>query len=152
MQHRDIDQVRSSADIQPVPSQLMTRRERLDRWAEVLSRAPDRRLSTLGEIEFASPIVRPSMRADNSPLTVAFEDPVLLAAGLKSDRLGDALTFFQLSENEAHYIMCSCLHGRTMAAEAAAARIRNLDGLHWLIPASALLGIFSSPLLLYLLE
>jgi len=151
MQHRDINQVRSFADIRPIAPQLITRRERLDRWAEVLGRAPARCLCTLGEIEFASPTTRPSMRADNSPLTVAFEDPVILSAGLKSDKLGDALDFFQISESEAHYIMCSCLHGRTMSAKAAAARIRNLDGLRWLIPASALLGIFSSPLVLYLL-
>jgi hypothetical protein len=151
MQHRDIDQVRSSAEIQPAPPNLMNRRERLERWADILDRDPNRRLSTLGEIEFASPAERPLMRADNSPLTVAFSDPVLLVAGLQSDRLGDALTFFEISENEAHYIMCSCLHGQSMSAGAAAARIRNLDGVHWLLPATALLGICGAPLLLYLL-
>ena len=151
MQHRDIDQVRSFADIQPVSPPVMNRGERLGRWAELLEGDPNRPLSTLGEIELASPAERPMMRADNSPLTVAFEDPVLLAAGLKSDRLGDALAFFEISENEAHYIMCSCIHGRTMSAGTAAARIRNLDGVHWLLPAAALLGIVGAPALLYLL-
>lgn len=151
MQHRDIDQVRSFADIQPVPPPCMTRRERLERWAEVLDSDPNRRLSTLGEIELARPAERPLVRADNSPLTVAFEDPMLLAAGLKSDRLGDALTFFKISENEAHYVMCSCLHGQSMSAGAAAARIRNLDRVQWLIPATALLGMVGAPLLLYLM-
>jgi len=150
MEHKEINQVRSFADIQPISPPAMTRRERLDRWAEVLDRDPDRRLNTLGEIELAHPSERPSMRADNSPLTVAFEDPVLLADGLKSDRLGDALTYFEISENEAHYIMCSCLHGRTMAAGTAAARIRNLGQVHWLLPAAALIGMFGVPLVLYL--
>jgi hypothetical protein len=114
MQHRDIDQVCNFADIQPVPSPLMTRRERLERWAEVLGNDPKRRLETLGEIEFAGAVDRLFMRADNSPLTVALEDPALVAAGLKSDRLGDALTFFAISESEAHYIMCSVrIRGRT---------------------------------------
>lgn len=151
MQHKDIAQVRSFADIQPVPSHLMTRPERLKRWAEVLERDPSRRLSTLGEIELTPKAERPLMRADNSPLTVAFEDPVLMAAGLKSDRLGDALTFFGMSENEAHHVMCSCLYGQTMSAGAAAARVRSLDEVNWLLPAIALLGMFGAPLLLYLL-
>jgi len=148
MQHRDIDQVRSFADIQPGPLPLTTRRERLERWAEVLDQTSNRRLNTLGEIEHASPAERPLMRAANSPLTVAFDDPVLQAAGLRSDRLGDALTFFDISEDDAHYIMCSCLHGQTTSARAAAARVRNLDRLHWLLPATALLGIIGTPLLL----
>src|SRR5688572_13791068 len=74
MEHRDIDQIRGLADVQPSPpQQVLTRRERLERWAELLERDPNRRLSTLGEIEFAPRAERPSMRADNSPLAVAFE-------------------------------------------------------------------------------
>jgi len=138
MQHRGIDQVRSFADIQLVPSPLMTWRERLERWAEVLDRDPERCLETLDEIECAGDVERLFMRANNSPLAVALEDPALIAAGLKSDRLGDALTFFAMSESEAHYIMCSCLYGWTTSAGAAAARIRKLDRMHRLIPAIAL--------------
>jgi hypothetical protein len=145
MQHRDIDQVCNFADIQPVPSPLMTRRERLERWAEVLGNDPKRRLETLGEIEFAGAVDRLFMRADNSPLTVALEDPALVAAGLKSDRLGDALTFFAISESEAQCIMCSCLYGWTTSAGAAAARVRNLDRMHWLIPAITLIGMSGAP-------
>ncbi|MBD2750345.1 hypothetical protein IC232_27170 [Microvirga sp. BT688] len=147
MEHKDIDQIRSLADVQPLPPHPLTRRERLERWAEQLERDPDRRLNTLGEIEYAPESERPLMRADNSPLTAAFEDPVLRAAGLKSDRLGDALAFFEISEDGAHHIMCSCLYGRTMSASAAAARIRSLNEVHWLVPAVVLAGMFSVPAL-----
>jgi hypothetical protein len=123
----------------------MSRHERLERWAEVLDRDPERCLETLGEIECARDVERLFMRANNSPLAVALEDPALVAAGLKSDRLGDALTFFAISESEAHYIMCSCLYGWTTSAGAAAARVRNLDRTHWLIPAIALIGRSGAP-------
>jgi len=49
MQFRHFDQLRHVADIEPA---VLTRRERLERWAELLSREPERRLKTLEEIEF----------------------------------------------------------------------------------------------------
>ena len=151
MEHRDINQIRGLADVQPSLPQVLTRRERLERWAELLDRDPNRRLSTLGEIEFTPRAERPSMRADNSPLAVAFEDPVLRAAGLRSDRLGDAMAFFQISEDGAHYIMCACLFGQSMSAGTAAARVRSLGQVHWLVPASVMAGLASIPVLLHLL-
>jgi hypothetical protein len=152
MEHKDIDELCRLADVQPVPPQLLTRRERLERWAEALDRDPYRRLSTLGEIEYAPKAERPFMRADNSPLTIAFEDPVLQAAGLKSDRLGDALTFFEISEDGAHHVMCSCLYGPTLLAGTAATRVRSLNQVHWLVPAAVMVGLASTPVLLHLLS
>ncbi len=64
------------------------------------------------------------MREDNSALTVAYRDPVLRAAGLASDRLGDAMRFFRLNHDDVHQIVCSCHQGRTMSARVAAARVR----------------------------
>ncbi len=66
------------------------------------------------------------MRVDGSPLTVAFEDPVLQAEGLKSDRLGDAMRFFGLSHWEAHHIVCYCHYGRDMATETVARTVRAI--------------------------
>ncbi|WP_201861379.1 hypothetical protein [Microvirga soli] len=71
---------------------------------------------------------RDVLRADNSALTVAFEDPVLRDEGLQSDTLADAITFFGLSECDAHYVLCSCLNGQTMTAGAAALKVRGLAG------------------------
>jgi hypothetical protein len=54
----------------------MSRGERLERWAELLDRQPNRRLSTIGGTEFGSRRGREAKHTDNSPLTVTFEDPV----------------------------------------------------------------------------
>jgi hypothetical protein len=53
-------------------------------------------------------IVQVAMRADRSPLTIAYEDPVFRAQGLRTDELGDAIAFFDLSQGEAHYLLCAC--------------------------------------------
>lgn len=126
MEHKRIDDLRGVASVHTVELPLMSRRERLERWAELLEANPQRRLKALEEIDLAPCSVRPSMRADNSPLTVAFQDPVLRSQGLASDTLGDALTFFGMSHREAHRILCSCLNGRTMEAGRAARGLRSI--------------------------
>jgi hypothetical protein len=108
----------------------MTRQERLQRWIELLERNPSRRLNSLGEIEYQPPAERALVRANDSPLTVAYEDPVLRTEGLASDRLGDAMKFFELTEGQAHYALCSCLSGRHMEASSFAQRLRNTTGGH----------------------
>lgn len=129
MEHKHLDQLRSVADVQP---RSMTRQERLQRWVELLERNPTRRLNSLGEIEYKPPAERALIRVDDSPLSVAFEDPVLKAEGLASDRLGDAMNFFELSDGQAHYALCSCLSGRTMESASFAQRLRNTtDGTGW---------------------
>jgi hypothetical protein len=104
----------------------MCREERLARWVEALEREPKRILRPLHEIEFRKPSERRAIRANNSPLTVAYEDPVLRAEGLTSDRLGDAIDFFQLSDHEAHTAFCSCHLGSSFEASHAAARVKSL--------------------------
>jgi hypothetical protein len=94
----------------------------------LLEANPDRQIQTLSEIETKHGRQRDVLRADNSALTVAFEDPVLRSEGLKSDTLADAITFFGLWECDAHYVLCSCLNGQTMAAGAVASKVRGLAG------------------------
>ena len=124
MKHRTTEQLLEIAEVKPAT--LLTRRERLKRWAELLERDPAIWLRTLDQIEFQPKAERPSMRADGSPLTVAYNDPVLRAAGLESDRLGDAMRFFELSEYEAHRVLCYCMHGRTVEGRAAASVVRSI--------------------------
>jgi hypothetical protein len=128
MKHRLIDKLRSVASVESEPREqaFLTRQERLERWAEVLEREPHRILKSLGEIEFTPKPERRMLRADNSPLTVAYEDSVLRADGLKSDRLGDAMEFFDLSERQAHRLLCSCMNGWSMEAGSSARRIHRL--------------------------
>lgn len=126
MEHKTLDEIRAVADIQPswCGSRPLTKCERLERWAEVLERQGGRRLKTLFEIEYLSRAERAVLRAADSPLSVAFGDARLRAAGLAGDTIGDAVAFFEVSEMEMHRILCFCHHGETMSADAAAARVR----------------------------
>jgi hypothetical protein len=126
MEHKTLDEIRDVADIQPssLGSRPLTKCERLERWAEVLERQGGRRLKTLFEIEYLSRAEWAAKRANDSPLSVAFGDGHLRAAGLAGDTIGDAVAFFEVSEIEMHRILCFCHHGDTMSADAAAARVR----------------------------
>jgi hypothetical protein len=122
MKHMNWEQIAREADVHPAGG--MSRRERLERWAELLAQQPDRRLSTIDGTEFGFRQARRAKRADDSPLTVAFQDPVLRAEGLRGDRVGDALDFFELSEGDVHHLVCFCHYGQTVSAGAVAARLR----------------------------
>ena len=126
MQFVSRDQISGIAELHGDGVLLRTRAERLTRWADALRRSPDTRLRSLGEIEFVPEAQRDELRADGSPLTVAFEDPMLRAAGLGSDCYGDAVQFFQLSEREAHRLLCSCMNGWSMHAGTTAYRVERL--------------------------
>lgn len=126
MEHKTLDEIRDVADIQPswLGSRPLTKCERLERWAEALEREGGRRLKTLFEIEYVSRAERATLRADDSPLSVACGDPRLRAEGLAGDTVGDAVAFFGISEMELHNILCFCYHGETMSAASAAVRVR----------------------------
>jgi hypothetical protein len=127
MEHRPLSELGHIADLkQPLEAPVLSRRERLDRWAELLERDPDRLLKTLDEIEWKPKAERRLMRADGSALTVAYSDPILRADGLASDRFGDAVRFFQISEYDAHIVLCSCHGGESIRAEEAARRVRGI--------------------------
>ncbi len=129
MKFKTLEELKRVAEVRPpVTRDRMSKRQRLERWAEVLERAPQRYLRSLFETEYMSPRRRYALREDNSPLTVAFEDSVLRAEGLESDRYGDALKFFELSDGELHHIVCYCHHGLTMAPKAVARRVRAAAG------------------------
>ena len=123
MEHKTLSDLGHLADFVPeMPSARLTRRERLEQWVNALEREPERRLSTLHEIEHKSCNERRASRVDNSPLTVAFENPALRADGLASDQLGDAMDYFELSDEEAHRAFCSCFYGESMTARGVGGR------------------------------
>ena len=125
MKHQTIEQLQIVAEIdQGYPRQAMSRSERLERWAELLERNPDRRLSTLPQTEYQPVRARGAMRGDGSPISVAFEDPVLRAAGLENDNYGEAKRFFELTDRQLHEIICYCHFGATVTAATAARHIR----------------------------
>lgn len=129
MEHRSIKQLDLMADVRAYPEPAaLDRRQRLERWAELLDRAPGRVLATLEGTEYRLHDERQGMRVDGSPLSVAFQDPLLRAAGLSSDTYGGAKRFFELTDSELHYALCSCHLGREMTSGEAARRVRALAG------------------------
>jgi len=129
MLYRSLDRIAAEADVLAAPDLPArpgrSRRERLERWAELLEREPDRRLRALHGIEHGTPDERLAYRADGSPLAVAYADPVLRAAGLAGDTVGDAAGFFGLSHGQLHDLLCFCHHGGTVAASTAASQVRT---------------------------
>jgi hypothetical protein len=127
MKHHAIDQLETVARInQNYPRDVMSRRERLERWAELLERNPQRLLATLHQTEYQPAAERAIMRGDGSPISVAFEDAVLRAAGLESDSYGEAKLFFELSDHQLHKLVCYCHFGATVSAATAARYLRGV--------------------------
>ncbi len=125
MKHQTLEQLQIVADVdQGYLRQAMSRSERLERWAELLERNPDRPLSTLHETEYRPASARAAMRGDGSPISIAFEDPVLRTAGLENDSYGEAKRFFELTDWQLHEIICYCHFGATVNAATAARHIR----------------------------
>jgi hypothetical protein len=124
MKHQPIHEIDALADIAQVEAPILSRRDRLQRWADLLSRDPHRRLEALSRVEFCAVHERALLRGENTPISVAAADPMLGEAGLHGDTLGDAQAFFELSAAEAHYLLCDCHYVGQMNAEGVAQRIR----------------------------
>jgi hypothetical protein len=137
MEYRTLKQVEQVAEVHTRPEGL-SRAERLRRWAELLERDPRRLLDTLRQTEYQPGYVRDFIRSDNSPISVAADDPVLREEGLRNDTYGEARRFFDLSDWELHNILCYCHFGRHVSAREAAQRVRQLLPLN---PARA--GLFT---------
>jgi hypothetical protein len=129
MEYKTLGQLAGEAEVslEPVLARApMTKRERLERWAMLLEREPERQLSSVEEVEYGTRSQQQAKRADDSALALAFADPVLRAQGLSSDRVGAAADFFELSHWEIHQVVCSCHYGRSMSAGTAAMRVRAM--------------------------
>jgi hypothetical protein len=107
-------------------SEAMSRREKLERWAMVLESCGEASLRPFLDLEFIAARDQDALRVANSPLAMAYRDPLLRQAGLGSDRFGDGADFFGLSRRQAHRVLCSCGYLGTMRATEVARRIRKL--------------------------
>ncbi|MGI0524950.1 hypothetical protein [Rhizobium giardinii] len=129
MKYQTRNQLQSVGDVHAdMQRPTMTSRERLARWAELLEQTPDRSLGTLPETEFQLASTRDAMRSADTPITVAFQDEVLQADGLKDDTYGEAKRFFELTDWQLHRVVCSCHLGATVRAETAARHVREASG------------------------
>ncbi|HEX6963089.1 MAG TPA: hypothetical protein VF175_14565, partial [Lacipirellula sp.] len=123
--HR-LDDIRETAAVYPADAAApMSRRQLLERWAELLERHPGP-VRPLHEIEYAAEGERAGMRCDDSAIAIAYADPVLRLQGLASDRYEDARRFFDLTASEAHLLLCDCHTGASLSGRAAAARVRTI--------------------------
>ena len=130
MEHKSLEQLKDQAAlveleerVAPPPREL--RRMRLERLAAVLSRHGGP-VTLLTRIEYLPESDRLPLRIDNSPLEIAYRDPVLRGQGLASDRLGDGITFFDLSHAEAHYLLCDCHYSGMITGDMIAVRARSI--------------------------
>jgi len=126
MEHKTQDEIRNIAEVLPSSfvARPLSKRERLELWAQALDREGGRCLTTLVQTEYLPPAQRARLRSEDSALTVAFKDRRLRADGLAGDSWGDATAYFGISDPELHNILCSCHYGETVRADVAAARVR----------------------------
>lgn len=128
MEYRTIREIKGVATVTRLHATPMSRRQRLERWAAALEGNPAQPIRPLVRVEFLPRQERMLMRRDDSPLTVAFRDPALREEGLTGDSLGEAMSFFELSDHEAHYLVCDCHYhgGISMTPANVAKRIHGL--------------------------
>lgn len=127
MKYKPLNEIRQVADVIPLGPNAgkMSRRERLEQWAQALERH-DGAIKPLMRIEYMRSQERMALSGAGTPLAVAYADPVLRAEGLKSERYGDAVAFFNLNEHEAHYLLCDCHYGGRMTPARVAERARSI--------------------------
>ena len=127
MKHETLDELKLRAELLPADGEItkMSRRERLRRWADVLDQHPGQ-LRPFIRIEYLSPRERRELRGEDTPLALAFRDPILRADGLKSDSLGDGLAYFEIPEQMGHRLLCDCHYSGTMTGENVASRVRAI--------------------------
>jgi hypothetical protein len=126
MKHQSPDQLREAAAVvaaQPITT--LTRKDRLNRWADLLDQHGGS-LEALYRIEYLPEAERRAYRGgDNTPLAVAYRDPVLRGDGLAGDKLGDAMDYFEMSDEDAHHLLCDCHYMGSLTGRNLAARLRR---------------------------
>ena len=123
MKHQTLDQLHAVAEVNTAKP-VMSRTQRLERWAELLEREPRRLLTALAGTEYRAPVDRDVMRGAGSPISVALADPILHDEGLKDDSYGEAKRFFELTDRQLHEIVCYCHVGAVMQSSRAALSVR----------------------------
>jgi hypothetical protein len=103
----------------------LSRQERIERWASLLEQHPDR-MVPFYRTEYLSYHARQALRGDNSPLALAFGDPLLRADGLSGDTMGEGRAYFGLSERKAHRLLCDCHYSGSMTGKEVASRLRSM--------------------------
>lgn len=101
------------------------RQERLERLADLFERY-DGEIQLLSRMEYMPSRQRRNLTQDYSPAWLAFQDQRFRDEGLASDRLSDIMRFFELSDHEAHELLCNCHYYGHVTASMVAERAREL--------------------------
>lgn len=128
MKHQSPEQLREAAAIVAQKLGPMTHSERLNRWADLLEQQAGP-IEALYRIEYLSNADRRAYRGgDTTPIAIASRDPVLRADGLAGDTLGDAMDYFEMTDEEAHQLLCDCHYMGSLTGHSLAARVRRFAG------------------------
>jgi len=123
MEHKGFDQLRSVANVASSgPREVLTRRERLERWAWLVENGIGADFAPLPDDCDLPLDARSRLRYPHSPMECAFADPLLRMQGLVSDDLGEGIAFFGLSEDDTLRL----LDDPRMDARSLARRIRGV--------------------------
>jgi hypothetical protein len=125
MRHQSLDEISAYAVVADA-SRLATREQRLRRWADLLEDLGPRPLQAFQWVEFYAEPERRRLRHDGSAISVAFDDPLLRAAGLAGDTLWDAQQFFGISRDQTHRLVCDCRYHGRMTGRTVGRRVRDL--------------------------
>jgi putative SOS response-associated peptidase YedK len=104
---------------------IMTRKEKLLHWAELVRKAP-RQLVIFDGLEHWTPrdLRNPMLSQGTSAFAVAASDEKFKEAGLKDHTPAASMEFFELSQQDLHTFSCNC--GGLISNEEMAARIQRL--------------------------
>jgi hypothetical protein len=126
MKHQSPEQLREAAAVVAAhPITTMTRRERLSRWADLLDQHGGP-IEALYRIEYLPEAERRAYQGgDTTPIALAYRDPVMRADGLAGSTLGDAMDYFEMSDEDAHRLLCDCHYMGSLTGHNLAARLRR---------------------------
>ncbi|SRR6266478_2549591 len=105
---------------------VMTRREKLMRFAEVVRSHRDRPFLLYHNLEGWHPEQLGSIGINGSAFDAAAADPILRDAGADLHTVADAKRFFELSQHELHEFSCNC--GGAISNDDMANRIERIAG------------------------
>ena len=91
-----------------LPTPPVTKRQRLQRFADVIRSGPPCPLHLFINLEYRDAGEWKYLSHPASPFALAAHDDLLYAAGLRSGGVGDAQRFFKLSREELTEFSCVC--------------------------------------------
>lgn len=105
----------------------LTRKEKLMRWSDLV-RSQRSSVVVFHHLEYwkHERLNQSLVAYGNNAFTIAAEDPVFKAAGLKGDSAQQAMDFFELKQHELHEFSCNC--GGHISTTQMADRIASLAG------------------------